>query len=97
MIDEGIYLTHVDAGADWPEFVLLTRDSQDETGELSQVVEVWADAPRRSAEEGGPGATWLPTNIESEGLLGRYSLEAARRFFRTVPENSREVVRAPCR
>lgn len=97
MIDEGIYLTRVDVGADWPEFVILTRDAQDETGELSQVVEVWADAPRMSPEELGPGVTWLPRDLESEGLLGRYSLESARKFFRTVPDTAREVVRAPCR
>lgn len=99
---EGVYLLAVVAGADWPEFVRLTRDSDDWTGELSDVVEVWAESPVMSRAEmsdgsPAPGVCWMPRSSEADGVLGRYSLEAARKFFRTVPDSDRECVVAPCR
>lgn len=97
MSEPGIYLTRVDVGADWPEYVYLTRDADDDTGALSPVVEIWADRPVQSPQTEGPGVCWFPSSQDSEGLLGRYSAAAAAVFFRTVPESSRQCVRAPCR
>lgn len=102
MIEEGIYLERVDVGLDWPEYVFLTRDSHDGTGELSKVVEVWADCPTQwNAQDANgkrvPGVLWTPRDSEAEGLLGRYSLAAAAKFFRTLPETDHECIRAPTR
>lgn len=100
MSEPGVYLERVVVGSDWPEFVYLTRDSDDWTGELSDVVEVWADRPvisRAELSDGrpAPGCGWFPPTQDSEGLLGRYSLASARHHFRTVPETDHECVKAP--
>lgn len=99
--DEGVYQDKVDPGFPWPEFVYLTRDSKDETGELSKIVEVWAERPsgsRGELEDGsqGLGMLWLSTG-DADGLLGRYTLAAAEKFFRTIPETDHECIRAPAR
>lgn len=99
---EGAYDDVVKPGDDWPEFVFLTRDSSDEDGRLSQVVEVWSEPPAMSRAEHddgspAPGSCWLPRDPERDGILGRYALKSAEKFFRTVPATDAECVRAPCR
>lgn len=94
--DEGIYLTEVKLPPTAPARVYLTRDSY-EDGTLSRIVEVWSVSPRLETNELGNNALWLGPKGQTfaDVLLCRVTLEAASKYFRTVPETSRECVVVP--
>lgn len=79
--------------AQWPEFVYLTRDRDEETGLLSDVIEVWASPP--NLEVGERGALWITPNPD-DTLLGRYPIADLGKL-RTLPDTERECVRLPIR
>ena len=95
MIDEGIYLTAVALPADAPKMLWLTRDSDDISGELSEIIEVWAERPTRSPVPAdlGLGACWLPSHEDHAGLVLRVHRTGAARYFGTLPESDRECIR----
>lgn len=95
MINEGVFATEVVMPKDAPAFVYLTRDSY-EDGTLSMVVEVWPQAPTVDTNEDGHNALWrCSPKKPSFDLIMRVSLEAAKKYFRTVPETHFECVRCP--
>lgn len=75
----------------WPEYVYLTRDCDEETGELSETVEVWREPPELYVSD--IGSLWISCHTD-EMLLGRYPVSALTRL-RTLPETGRECVRLP--
>ena len=90
---EGIYTTKVVLPADAPPVLWLTRDSEDATGVMSGVVEVWGERPTRSRAENGLGASWFPTHVEHEGLLCRVTVAAAEAYFNVAPGTDMEIIR----
>lgn len=97
---EHILLTRVVYTFADPQIVYLTRDSDDETGELYNYVEIWPAVPHRTRAENGKGACWLgadpskpDVNVEVMQPLGRYTLDAVRKAHRTLPETDRECVK----
>ena len=93
MIEEGCYLTEVRMPSDAPAFVYLTRDSY-EDGTLSNVVEVWPCSPKVDTNHDGKNALWRPKpDAPTLDLLMRVSLDAAKKYFRTIPETHFECVK----
>lgn len=83
-----------------PDQVWITRDSDDETGELCSVVEIWAERPVRTTPKDTRGTMWMNYKLGAfelyhlDKLLGRVPVELAARYF-TVPDTDRQVIVCP--
>lgn len=96
---DGIYLDKVEPSK-WadgrPDRVWITRDSDDEAGELSSVCEVWSSRPERclgkDLDGECRGVMWLDADGTAT-LLGRYSVAAIKHWIGgACPDNDRECV-----
>jgi len=75
--------------------VWLTRDSSDDDGALSEVVDVWSSRPAMAdSYEGCLGVLWL---CGEDAPVQRLPVEVAQKTYATIPETDRECVRIPCR
>lgn len=87
--------TSIDPATGKPTFYWVSRDSDEVTGELKGVCDLWTTRPMRLRR--GRGVLWHTLDVSPDGVtmvgrVGAYTVAAIREWCLTIPETDIELL-----